>query len=273
MEIKFDYLPERPVKPRSEGLTIIRDDGLGLNDIEDIVSTYGHLIDLARISPGALCSGEALSKRADKYKQAGISPFISGILFEAAYIRNSVNEYLDLLEANNFGYIEVSDCIVEIPPKEKAEIIKNLSKRFIVFSKIGTKFKNVFFSNEKWKDYIMAESEAGSRKIIIEGGEAGTSPVISGKIDIKLSLVNHILDFANIEDIIWEAPHHEQQTWFINKFGANVNLADIYPRHVPGLEGLRSGIHWETFVNYLPGSLTEGKLRKADPLFDIDFQI
>ena len=246
---------------------------MSLRQIEDIIATSGPLIDFVRYSPGVLCSAEELSNRTKIYLRAGISPLLSGVLFEAAYIRNSINEYIRLAEENNIGYIEVSDGIIKIPPEDKAEIIKDMSKRFIVFSKIGTKLKNVLFRNDKWKSYIIAESEAGSHKIIIEGGEAGTSTVVSGNIDIKVNLVNHILKLANVEDIIWEAPHRVHQSWFISKFGANVNLADILPEHVPDLESQRSGINWKTFKNYLPEPVTKGKLRQPDPGFNIDFQI
>jgi phosphosulfolactate synthase len=273
MDIKLAWLPERPAKPRTKGLTVLQDEGLSLTGIEDIISTSGHLIDLVRISTNAIFSAESLSERVRRYKQAGISPFVSGIMFEAAYIRESLDSYLDLLEANGFDHIEVSDGIVEIPPEEKAAIIQNLSGKFLVISKIGAKFKKAFFRYEKWKEYITAESKAGSYKIIIEGGEAGTSQVISGKIDIKLNLVNHILSFTDPEFIIWEAPRKKHQIWFINKLGVDVNLADICPQHILGLESQRLGMHWKTLSNNLPDSLTKGRFRKTDPMQDIDFQI
>ena len=273
MDIKLAWLPERPAKPRTKGLTVLQDDGLSLVNIEDIISTSGHLIDLVRISPNAIFSAESLSERVRKYKQAGISPFVSGFMFEAAYIRDSLNNYLDFLEASGFDHIEVSDGIVEIAPGEKAEIIQNLSGRFLVISKIGAKFKKAFFRYTKWKEYITAESRAGSHKIIIEGGEAGTSQIISGKIDINLNLVNHILSITDPELIIWEAPRKNQQIWFINKLGVDVNLADICPQHVLGLESQRLGMHWKTLSNNLPESLTKERLRKIDPMQNIDFQI
>jgi phosphosulfolactate synthase len=273
MDINLTNLPERPSKPRTEGLTIIQDDGMSLSRINDIISTSGHLIDMVRILPGALCSGEPLRDRIDSFKQAGIDPFISGILFEAAFIRNNVNEYLDMLEVNGISFIEVSDGIVEIPLHEKVDIIKNLSGRFTVFSKIGARFKNFMFRNKEWKEHIVAESEAGSRKLIIEGGEGGTSRVMLGEIDINLSLVNYILSHARPGDVIWETPLQRQQVWFINKFGANVNLADIIPQQVLNLESMRLGIHWNTFLNNISEFGIKAKLRKVDPMSNIDFQI
>lgn len=273
MKLKLSNIPERPDKPRTTGLTVIQDEGLSLKSIEDLISVSGHLIDFVRFSPAALCSGEELTNRVDTYMQAGISPFISGIMFEAAYIRNNINEYLDFLKENHFEYIEVSDGIIEIPPSEKAEFIKKVSKSFKVLSKIGAKFKRALFPKDKWEEYIVAELKAGSQKIIIEGSEGGTSQVISGEIDIKSNLVRHILNYSGINEIIWEAPHQEQYLWFINKFGTNVNLADIHPEDLLKLESQRLGINLETFLNNIPESITEGKLRDTDPRVDVDFQI
>ncbi len=273
MKLKLSNIPDRTDKPRTTGLTVIQDEGLSLKSIEDLISVSGHLIDFVRFSPAALCSAEKLTNRVDTYMQAGISPFLSGIMFEAACVRKNINGYLDFLKENHFDYIEISDGIIEIPPSEKAEFIKNTSKRINVLSKIGAKSKKALFPKDKWQEYIVAELEAGSRKIIIEGGEGGTSQIITGEIDIKDNLVRHILNYSGIDDIIWEAPHQEQYIWFINKFGTNVNLGDINPEDLLKLESQRLGINLETFLNNIPESLIKGKLRETDPMVDVDFQI
>ncbi len=273
MKLKLSNIPVRPDKPRDSGLTIVQDEGMSLKNIEDLISISGHLIDYVRFAPGALCSGEDLSKRVDAYKHAGISAFLSGIMFEAAYIRKETKEYLDFLKKNHFDYIEVSDGIIEIPPLEKAKIIKNASKSIHVLSRIGARSKKVLFPKDKWQEYIVTELEAGSQKVIVEGGEGGTSQVISGQVEIKKNLVSHILNFAGMNDIIWEAPHHEQYIWFINEFGANVNLADIRPEDLLNLESQRLGINQATFLNNIPESFQKGKLRTIDPIADFDYQM
>ena len=273
MNLNLPNLPSRSSKPRSKGLTIIQDEGLSLRSIEELISTSGHIIDFARISSGSLCSAEPLSKRVESYRQAGIIPLLGGIIFEAAYIRDSVDEYLQTVEAAGIDHIEISDAVVEIHPEKKAAIIEELSKRFTVFSKTGTKIKTMSFRHKEWKDYLLAESASGAKKIIIEGGETGTSPVFSGKTEINVNLVNHILKFVGNDDIIWETPLQEQQVWFITRFGAGVNLADIDPGQILALESQRLGTHWKTFGNNI-GFETGGiKLRKTDPIFEIDFQL
>ena len=42
-------MPERPVKPRNSGITMVMDKGLSCREIEDVVSTAGHLIDIVKL--------------------------------------------------------------------------------------------------------------------------------------------------------------------------------------------------------------------------------
>ena len=274
MNLNFSNLPSRSSKTRSKGLTIIQDKGSALESIEKFISSSGHHVDFARISPASLCSAVPLANRVKKYLEADIIPLMSGIIFEAAFIRDDVDKYLHMLESAGIDHIELSDSVVEIKPEQKAEMIRELSDRFTIFSKIGPKIKTMSFRYQEWKDYILAETGAGSKKIIIEGGETGTLPVFSGKAQINVPLINHILKFASIEDTVWEAPGEEQQIWFITRFGSEVNLADIDPLKVPALESHRNGISWQTFRNNISVKDTgDKKLRSTDPIFETDFQL
>ena len=53
------------------------------------------------------------------------------------------------------------------------------------------------------------------------------------------------------DKILWEAPQKKQQVWFINSFGANVNIGNISPNDIISLECLRLGLRGDTFENYL----------------------
>ena len=55
----------------------------------------------------------------------------------------------------------------------------------------------------------------------------------------------------SIDKILWEAPKKEQQIYFIDKFGANVNLGNISGNEVISLETIRVGLRGDTFNQYL----------------------
>ncbi|MCP4159678.1 MAG: hypothetical protein GY760_06360 [Deltaproteobacteria bacterium] len=83
MDFKLSHRLKRAVKSVLNGLTIIRDNGLSLYNIKDLVSTSAHLIDYVELNTSALCSEESLLKRVDTYTKANITPYISGTMSEA----------------------------------------------------------------------------------------------------------------------------------------------------------------------------------------------
>ena len=59
--------------------------------------------------------------------------------------------------------------------------------------------------------------------------------------------MEEILTKIPAEKIIWEAPRHEQQLYFIKLLGANVNLGNIDPKEIIGLEATRTGLRSDSF--------------------------
>jgi len=70
--------------------------------------------------------------------------------------------------------------------------------------------------------------------------------------DLVLPLTYSImLAMVSIIEVNRRRSRKMQQVWFINKFGANVNLGNIAPNEVIPLEALRLGLRGDTFENYL----------------------
>ena len=53
--------------------------------------------------------------------------------------------------------------------------------------------------------------------------------------------------------MVFEAPRESQQAWFVTRFGADVNLANVAPADALGLETLRLALRADTFVARSPG--------------------
>ena len=80
-------ITERPEKPRSTGLTMIIDYGMGLMRQEDILKTIGPYIDLAKVRVGsaALYKESLLKSKVALYQQYGVDIFPGGqFLWESA---------------------------------------------------------------------------------------------------------------------------------------------------------------------------------------------
>jgi len=103
-------------------------------------------------------------------------------------------------------------------------------------------------SSEQWLEYIQEDLEAGSTKVITESRESGTSGICSSNGEIKGNIIDEILSSTlPIDNIIFEAPTKQMQTYFISLVGPNVNLANIPFSHPIPLETLRLGLRSDTF--------------------------
>ncbi|MCP4159679.1 MAG: hypothetical protein GY760_06365 [Deltaproteobacteria bacterium] len=140
---------------------------------------------------------------------------------------------------------------------KKKGLIKKPSKDYKAISKIGAKRKNVSFSTEQFNEDVMSAQGASSETLTIVQG-TGIYKLISGKTVIKSDSIDQIFKFTNINEIIWEAPCAEQQLWFINKYGVNVNFVNVKPSDIFELKSKRLGIQWKTITNNIPESLTKG---------------
>jgi phosphosulfolactate synthase len=48
----LNYLPERPEKPRNNGINMVMDKGIGMNQAHDVINTCGFLIDFMKLGFG-----------------------------------------------------------------------------------------------------------------------------------------------------------------------------------------------------------------------------
>jgi phosphosulfolactate synthase len=104
------------------------------------------------------------------------------------------------------------------------------------------------------------ELEAGSRVLIAEARESGNVGIYNSNGSANTSLIEQLTTKIPQDKILWEAPQKTQQVWFINHFGANVNLGNIASTEVIPLETLRLGLRGDTFFNFLPDNLKGKKL-------------
>ena len=111
---------------------------------------------------------------------------------------------------------------------------------------------------------MQKEIEAGSWKVIAEAREGGNVGIYRGTGEVRSDLIEEILTKIPQENILWEAPQKSQQVWFINLFGANVNLGNIAPNDMIPLECLRLGLRGDTFFNYLPEEIVASRKQTQD---------
>jgi phosphosulfolactate synthase len=67
-----------------------------------------------------------------------------------------------------------------------------------------------------------------------------------------MGLVDEIVHEVDHHSIVWEAPRKDQQVFFLKRFGTEVNLGNVPPDDVLGLETLRLGLRSDTADMALP---------------------
>lgn len=261
---ELPFIPERSVKPREKGLTMMMDKGLSLRETENIIDKSGDLIDVAKFGFGTAYLTNNLQEKINLYKQANIRPYFGGTLFEAFYVRGMFEEYRKLIDKFGLDLAEVSDGSIEIPHDKKCEVIHTMSKDLTVLSEVGSKEAGIIIHPNKWISMMNTELEAGSWKVIAEARESGNVGIYRSSGHAHTILVNKILSQVNQDDILWEAPKKSQQVWFIKLIGSNVNLGNISPQEVIPLETLRVGLRGDTFFSFLPEEFEEHKLKVND---------
>lgn len=251
----LDFLPERPVKPRNTGITMVMDKGLSLREAEDFISIGSEYTDFVKLGFGTALITPGLPEKIRLYKKAGVMPYFGGTLFEAFLVRDMFRDFLKFIDDNEIEYVEVSDGSYDIDHARKLEYISELAKRGSVISEVGSKKKEIIYTPEEWVSMMKAELEAGSVKVIAEARESGTTGIYNADGSANMTIINAISDNVKLDNVIWEAPLKSQQVWFIKNFGPNVNLGNIPPTEITPLESLRLGLRGDTFFDFLPENL------------------
>jgi phosphosulfolactate synthase len=257
MKNLFPFLPERPLKPRDAGITMVMDKGLSVREAEDFMSVGSEYTDYVKLGFGTSLITPGFEKKITLYKKSGVIPYFGGTLFEAFIIRNMFSEFVDFLDKNEIDTVEVSDGSYDFDHSRKLDYISRLAERRTVISEVGSKKKDVVYSPEEWVAMMKAELNAGSVKVIAEARESGTTGIYNEDGSINNSIICGIAEHVKLENVIWEAPLKSQQAWFIKNFGANVNLGNIAPTEIIPLETLRLGLRGDTFFQFLPEEMKQ----------------
>lgn len=239
------------MKPRTDGLTMVMDKGLSIEEVKNFISVAEPYIDIVKLGFGTSMVTPNLKEKLKVYADNNIPVYLGGTLFEAFLIRNCFDEYLAMVQDFGLKHVEVSDGSIIIPHSEKCGYIEKLAKHVTVLSEVGSKDAAHIMPPYKWIELMKAELEAGSNYVIAEAREAGNVGIYRSSGEVREGLVQEILTQIPKERIIWEAPQKAQQVYFLELCGCNVNLGNIAPNELIPLEATRIGLRGDTFDFYL----------------------
>ena len=247
----LSQLPDRSAKPRNNGLTMVMDKGLSLQEVENFLENGNHYTDLIKLGFGTSLFTNKLQDKINLYKSANIPVYLGGTLFEAYVVRNQFDDYVKLIEKLGITHVEVSDGSLEMNHDVKCNYINSLAKNFTVLSEVGSKDAEKIIPPYEWIEQMETELQAGAWKVIGEARESGTVGIFRGTGEVRSGLVAEIIRKIPQANVIWEAPKKEQQVWFIQLYGSDVNLGNIAPNEIIPLETLRMGLRGDSFHFFL----------------------
>lgn len=248
-------LPERSAAPRERGLTMVLDKHLGLHGLQDLMDTASGCVDLVKLGWGTSAMQDATLVRRKNALLAhhGVKVCPGGTLTELAWLQGRLDSFLAEARRLGFTCLEVSDGTVTMRHDDKLALIRRArAAGFVVTSEVGAKLREADdrISDEERIRQAVAELDAGAWKVILEARESGTQGIYDASGAMRYDLVCALVERIGAEHLIFEAPQRSQQTDLVLAFGSDVNLGNIAPADVVGLETLRLGLRSDTLLHF-----------------------
>ena len=243
---------QRTAQPRSTGMTMVIDTGLGVAATADILEVAGDYIDLWKLSFGTsvFVRPAVLERKLELINARKILTCPGGTLFEAAILQHHCRVYAKRAVEVGFTAVEISDGTIELPAFRRERVIDCARNAgLVVVTEVGKKDPTAQPPILQLAEQALRDMEWGAHWVIVEGRESGIGVGVyneHGALDADaLELFARVLG-DKIDRLIWEAPQKHQQTALIERFGINVGLGNVAPEHVLALESLRLGLRFET---------------------------
>ncbi|MGH2717131.1 MAG: phosphosulfolactate synthase [Actinomycetota bacterium] len=244
-------LPYRPAKPRQRGITMVIDNGLPTGLFTDSIESAGDLIDFVKFGWGTAVVSRNIQAKISVCEANGVGYFFGGTLFEKHLLQGRFDDFRRYCKAHGCRYVEVSNGTVTLTNDEKARYVERLAMEFVVFSEVGVKDaeRSELLKAPDWLQFVLEDMEAGARLVIAEARESGRSGICRPDGTLRADVLNALLGAGISTDrLLFEAPTKDLQTAFIRRVGPNVNLGNVAPGDVVGVETLRLGLRSDTLT-------------------------
>jgi phosphosulfolactate synthase len=248
----FIEIMPRSQKPRTHGLTMVLDKGLGLFQAQDLMEAaeFIDIIKLGWTTPRFVAEG-TLKRKISLYRKHDIIVGSGGTMLEIICQQGRLDQFFKYCRQIGLELIEVSNGLLAMTPEEKARIIKSAKDAgFQVASEVGRKdpAEDRKLSLQDRVSEARSDLQAGASWVIIEAREGGRSLGVYDDAGVlKQEMARMLASETGIENIMFEAPEKNQQAGLILLFGSQVNLGNIRPEDVIPLETLRRGMRGDTW--------------------------
>ncbi len=261
---------DRQGKPRTKGLTEIRGpyySVMGPRYLEDVLETAGDYVDSLKFAAGSFStipkkSVVQLLDLAHAYDvQVSTGGWIEYVLTQG---KAAVDRYIEEVKAVGFDILEVSAGFVSIPIDDWVALVERVKDEGLKAKpEVGIQWgAGGETSVQELEEAGVRDPgraihaakrflEAGAYLIMIES-EGITENVKTWRTDV----VSQITDALGTEKVMFEAADPQVFTWYVQNYGADVNLFVDHSQIIQ-LEIVRRGIwgmaaNWGRIVTYKP---------------------
>jgi phosphosulfolactate synthase len=249
-------LPERPAKPRSNGLTMVVDGGLPTRYFRDMVESGAEFIDFVKFGWGTALVTKDLNEKIAVLRDTGVNFYFGGTLFEKFVMQDRLDDFRDLCQRYSCEYVEVSNGTIDLTNSEKAGYIRKLAPEFQIISEVGFKDseRSENLPPSRWIECIHEDLDAGAGLVTLEARESGRSGICRPNGELRFGLIEELLSSGiRAELLLFEAPSSELQCYFVKRIGPNANLGNVAATAVLGLETIRLGLRADTLTCFEGG--------------------
>lgn len=227
--LSFIDIPTRSQKPRTRGLTLARDLGVSYAEAEGYMETVAEFIDCIKMRHlFVLLMGndpdDLVRRKIELYKAHDIDVNPGGIVYEMAYLSNSVEATFDKLAEVGFTAVEISENIIPLTLEEKIKHIRRAKQAGLkVLFEVGEKYPSdnldVDMAVNDMQELLSNDCDLLIlEKSVIEQclGTTGEKP--------EREILKEIIAQIGLEKIVFEAESIPHQVWLFQTFGPDVNL-------------------------------------------------
>jgi phosphosulfolactate synthase len=236
----FVAVPPRSVKPRTDGLTVVSDKGLGPSGVEDLLSTSADFLDWAKISMGtARILDEAMIRRKiAAYHAADVLVLLTGEVFELAVNQGCIGRVFDEAASMGFDGVEIASAQTILSLDAKQRLIERAGRAGLrTIAEVGQKGASGRGVNSGWLTHEAQQLRAAGADLVLLQGEGLTEDVAEIAEDAILRFVQGL----GTTGVIYQAKDERTQRWYIERLGPEVSL-DVDLGQVLALELSRRGL-------------------------------
>lgn len=242
-------LPERTAKPRRSGLTVVIDTGLPTGLFTDALSSAAGLVDLVKFGWGTALVAPELSAKRSVLADLGIGWYLGGTLFEKYVLAGRPEAYLRLCEELGCAAVEVSNGTIDLSNEDKCAFVARVAEHWTVVSEVGFKAeaRASAVAPRQWAEWCRQDADAGAALVTLEARESGRSGICRADGTLRTDVVDAVVrSGVEMDRLLFEAPTPPLQAKLVHALGPNVNVGNVDPLGVIGLETLRLGLRSDT---------------------------